>query len=218
MPKRVCVVVLLLGVSLLASLGADAQVNTADLSGQVLDPQGLAVPGAKVTVKNLATGATRTVEADDSGRYRIVGLPPGRYELTVDAGKGLAKLVNPEMVLTIGQAAEFDAHLELQRGAETVTVSETTAAVETARTAVTETVDQRRIENLPINGRNYINFTLTTSQATRDSAPSIGAAPTSGINFGGQRARSNQVSVDGADAVDNSVNGIRATVSQEAVQ
>ncbi|NWG14261.1 MAG: TonB-dependent receptor, partial [Acidobacteria bacterium] len=80
------------------------------------------------------------------------------------------------------------------------------------------TVNQRLIENLPINGRNYINFTLTASQAQRDSAPSIGAAPTSGLNFQGQRARSNQVSVDGADAVDNSTNGIRSTVSQEAVQ
>src|SRR6185437_15138551 len=74
------------------------------------------------------------------------------------------------------------------------------------------------IENLPINGRNYINFALTDSQVERDIAPSIGAAPTSGLNFSGQRARANLVNVDGADAVDNSVNGIRSTVSQEGVQ
>ncbi|PYU12623.1 MAG: hypothetical protein DMG29_13560, partial [Acidobacteria bacterium] len=210
---------LVLAVLVLISGGAArAQVNTADLSGHVLDPQGLAVVGAKVTVENLATGAARTADADDTGRYRIVGLPPGRYKLTVEGGKGLSRLVNPEIVLTIGQSAEFDAHLQILSGAETVTVTESTELIETARTAVTETIDKRRIDNLPINGRNYINFTLTTSQAQRDSAPSIGAAPTSGINFGGQRARSNQVSVDGADAGDNSVNGIRATVSQEAVQ
>ena len=75
-----------------------------------------------------------------------------------------------------------------------------------------------RIDNLPINGRNYINFALTDSKLARDTAPSIGAAPTSGLNFGGQRARANLVNVDGADAVDNSTNGIRSTVSQEAVQ
>jgi hypothetical protein len=211
----VCLFALALGLAF--SLTASAQVNTADLGGQVLDPQGLAVAGAKMTVKNLATGATRTAASDDTGRYSIVGLPPGRYELTVEA-QGLAKLVNPEIVLTIGQSAEFDAHMKLQAGAETVTVTESTELIETRRTAVAETVDQRQIQNLPINGRNYINFTLLQSQATRDSAPSIGAAPTSGLNFGGQRARSNQVSVDGADAGDNSVNGIRATVSQEAVQ
>src|SRR5208337_3966283 len=75
-----------------------------------------------------------------------------------------------------------------------------------------------RIDNLPINGRNYISFALTNSQVSRDTAPSIGAAPTSGLNIGGQRARSNLVNVDGMDAIDNSTNGVRSTVSQEAVQ
>jgi hypothetical protein len=90
--------------------------------------------------------------------------------------------------------------------------------VETQRTSVSTTVDQTRIDNLPINGRNYINFTLTNSQVARDTAPSIGAAPTSGLNVGGQRARANLVNVDGEDAIDNSTNGVRSTVSQEAVQ
>ncbi len=90
--------------------------------------------------------------------------------------------------------------------------------IETSRTSTTDTIGQRRIDNLPINGRNYINFTLTDSQVVRDNAPSLGAAPTSGLNMSGQRGRSNLVNVDGADATDNSVNGVRSTVSQEAVQ
>lgn len=209
---------LMAGLLLAVAGPAHGQVNTADLSGAVLDPQGAVVPGAKVSVRNLATGVTRTAETDADGAYRFVGLPPGRYELSVDA-KGFARMVAPELVLTIGQSGIYNPTLTLATGAETVHVEDSvTELIETQRTAVAETVDSRRITNLPINGRNYINFTLLTSQAQRDSAPSIGAAPTSGINFGGQRARSNQVSVDGADAVDNSVNGIRATVSQEAVQ
>src|SRR5947208_6198163 len=101
---------------------------------------------------------------------------------------------------------------------QTVTVSAETAPIETTKTEVSDTGTQRRIDNLPINGRNYINFTLTNSQTTRDVSPTIGPAPNSGLNVSGARARSNMVSVDGADAVDNSINGIRATVSQEAVQ
>src|SRR5438128_11872154 len=195
-----------------------AQVNTATLSGTVSDPQGLPVKGAKVTMTNAATGALRTSVTDDSGRYNLVGLPPGQYKMTVDGGANFALYENSSIVLTVGENATFDPRLELKGTKQTVTVSATTALIETQKTEVSQTVEQRRIDNLPINGRNYINFTLTNSQTHRDSAPSIGAAPTSGLNVGGQRARSNMVSVDGADAVDNSVNGIRATVSQEAVQ
>jgi len=99
-----------------------------------------------------------------------------------------------------------------------VTVTGEPLLVETAKTSTSTTIGQQRIDNLPINGRNYVNFSLTNSQVQRDVAPSIGAAPTSGLNFGGQRARSNAVNVDGMDAVDNSVNGIRSTLSQEGVQ
>ncbi|HYJ47482.1 MAG TPA: TonB-dependent receptor, partial [Pyrinomonadaceae bacterium] len=85
-------------------------------------------------------------------------------------------------------------------------------------TAVATTIDQQRIDNLPINERNYLAFALTTSTVTRDNGRPIGPAPTSGLNFGGQRGRSNLVQVDGADNTDNSVNASRSTVSQEAVQ
>ena len=217
---KTCVRVFLLLTALvcMGSLTCWAQIDTAQLSGQVLDPQELAMAGATVTVRNLATGGTRATRADESGHYQFMGLPPGHYELSAAGGPGLAKLVNPEIVLTIGEAATFDAHMQLQAGAETVTVNASTEVIETTRTETANTVDQLRINNLPINGRNYINFALTISETHRDSAPFLGPAPTSGLNFNGMRGRSNEVSVDGADAVDNSVNGIRATVSQEAVQ
>jgi Carboxypeptidase regulatory-like domain/TonB dependent receptor-like, beta-barrel len=213
---RVCMVVLL--ASLLGIFApARAQTNTVDLFGQVTDPKGLAVAGAAVTAKSLATAAARSTVTDASGNYSLVGLPPGRYSLTIEAA-GFANLVNRELTLTIGQKATFNATLALPVQQQTVTVTGAPELVETTKTAVTSTIDTRQINNLPINQRDYINFTLLTSQAKRDDAPSIGAAPTSGINFNGQRARSNDVTVDGADAVDNSVNGIRSTVSQEAVQ
>src|SRR5580700_6973632 len=197
---------------------AKAQVNTATLSGTVTDPQGLAVHGAKLTITNAGTGAERTVVSDEGGRYKVVGLPPGRYQVSVDGGASFATYQNDSVVLTVGEDATLDTRLDLKGVQQTVMVTTETAQIETTKTEVSQTVGEQRIDNLPINGRNYINFTLTNSQVNRDVAPTIGPAPTSGLNFGGQRARSNEVSVDGADAVDNSINGIRATVSQEAVQ
>jgi hypothetical protein len=196
---------------------APAQVNTADLTIDVLDAQNAAIRGARVTVQSLATRAERALSTDDAGQAHFLGLPPGHFGLSV-AAQGFSTISNPDLVLTIGQSAVFRAIMQVAGGAEVISVTGTTALIETTRSSVSSTVEQRLIDGLPIDGRSYIQFTLTDSQAQRDSAPSIGAAPTSGINFGGQRARSNQVSVDGVDFTDNSTNGVRATVSQEAVQ
>ncbi|HUJ39368.1 MAG TPA: carboxypeptidase regulatory-like domain-containing protein [Candidatus Acidoferrales bacterium] len=203
---------------LLAAGAAMAQLNTVDLSGIVTDQHGAVVPEAKVTLRNLATNAARTVTSREDGSYVFVGMAPGRYELSVQK-TGFARSISPEVVLEIGHAPQVNVQLALPTSTETVIVPPgEVPIIEPQRTSVSETIANREIENLPINGRNYVNFTLINSQANRDSAPSIGAAPTSGLNFGGQRARSNEVSIDGADAVDNSVNGIRSTVSQEDVQ
>ena len=207
---------------LLLALGcatmAPAQVNTATLSGTVSDPQGLPVKGAKVTMTNANTGAQRTAVTDDGGRYNLVGLPPGQYKMTVDGGPNLAVYENPSIVLTVGESATFDPRLDLKGMQQSVMVTTEAAPIETSKTDVSQTVEQRRIDNLPINGRNYINFTLTNSQTTRDVSPTIGPAPNSGLSVGGARARGTMVSIDGADAVDNSINAIRSTISQEGVQ
>ncbi|HVO56167.1 MAG TPA: TonB-dependent receptor [Dongiaceae bacterium] len=200
-----------------ASSTLRAQLNTATLSGTVTDPQGLGVKTPKVTLTNKATGAEHTATGDESGRYGFVGLPPGTYTIAVDGGASF-NTFTAEITLTVGQEGLYNPRLDLQGVKTTVTVVSETAVIEPTKSEVSQTVGQNRIDNLPINGRNYINFTLTNSQVNRDAAPSIGPAPTSGLNIGGQRARANMVSVDGADAVDNSVNGIRSTLSQEGVQ
>jgi Carboxypeptidase regulatory-like domain len=214
---RGCRLSVLFGLAILLALPALAQINTVNLSGTVYDPQGRAISGATVSVKNPSTGAVRSAATDSEGHYEIIGLPPARYQVTVQAA-GFATQVNSAVTLTLGQTAIFDSHLRIAAGAQQVTVTAEPALVDTTKSTISNTVTQTQINDLPINGRNYINFTLLDSQVNRDSAPSIGPAPTSGLNIGGQRARSNEVSVDGADAVDNSINGVRSTVSQEAVQ
>src|SRR5512136_1644908 len=116
-------------------LPAAAQVNTVDLSVAVLDRQAATVAGAAVSVKHLGTGAVRALSSDSKGLAQFVGLPPGRYEVTVEAS-GFARLVQPELVLNIGQGAEYHAHLRLQSGSETIIVSDSTEMIEVRRTAV----------------------------------------------------------------------------------
>src|SRR5436305_933430 len=197
---------------------AQAQSNAADLQGFVRDPQGAIVQNATVTARNPATNTTRTTTTNGDGFYQIVNLPPGDYEVTVEA-TNFKRAVLPAVKLTVGQRADLDIPLEIGQLSDTVTVtSANTEVVETSRTAVATTIDQQRIDNLPINERNYLAFALTTSTVGRDNGRPIGPAPTSGLNFGGQRGRSNLVQVDGADNTDNSINAARSTVSQEAVQ
>jgi hypothetical protein len=200
------------------TINAQTQATAADLNGTIVDPNGAIVVGATVTAKNSQTGITRTVTANDSGEYAMVGLPPGDYEITVEAANFKKTVISP-VKLTVGQAASLEIKLELGEQSVTVTVpGDSVELIETTRTSVANTIDQQRIENLPVNERSATGFALILSTVGRDNGRPIGPAPTSGLNIGGQRGRSTQVNVDGADFTDNSVNASRSTVSQEAVQ
>src|SRR3989442_68192 len=212
--KILSVAVLIL---LLATLAAAQGAATGDLHVIVKDQRGSVVTNATVTAREQAKAFERSTTENVDGEYRLLSSPPGRYTLTVSA-PGFASIEAKDQDVTVGQMRTLPITLSVAGTQEIVTVSSEAELVETQRTSSTDTITQQRIDNLPINGRNYINFALTDSRLARDDAPSIGAAPTSGLNMSGQRARANLVNVDGADAVDNSVNGIRSTVSQEAVQ
>ena len=204
---------------LLLSVMAHAQggVATGDLHVTVKDPKGSVVTNATVTAQDVAKGLERTATSDGQGGYSARQLPPGTYAVTVEV-PGFTKVQSSGVSITVGGLVELPVTLSVAGGKEVVEVTSQAELIETSRSSTTDTIGERRIDNLPINGRNYINFTLTDSQVVRDNAPNTGAAPTSGLNMSGQRARSNLVNVDGADATDNSVNGVRSTVSQEAVQ
>jgi hypothetical protein len=200
-----------------ASLLYGQGVATGDLHVTVKDPQGNLVTNATVTVRDEAKGIERAAASNGSGGYSAQALPPASYTVIVTAS-GFATANAPGVVITVGGVEELPVSLSVAAGKDYVTVSAAADLIETTRTGGVHTVDQRGIENYPINGRDYIKFAQTDSVVVRDNAPNTGAAPTSGLNFSGQRARSNLVNVDGADATDNSTNGVRSTVSQEAVQ
>src|ERR1043166_2749279 len=186
-----------------------SQVASADLYGTVTDPNGAVVSGATVHAVGIGTGINRTVTTNGDGAFQLIGLPPGEYEITAEAGSFKKVVISP-VKLTVGQSAELTIKMELGAPTATVTVAGgDVQLVETTRTSVSNTIDSTRIENLPINERSATGFALTISTVGRDNGRPIGPAPTSGLNIGGQRGRSTLVQVDGADFTDNSVNAAR---------
>lgn len=204
---------------LAAADGAHAQTRstTADLAGVVRDEIRAVLPGATVTVTNLATNLERIAVTDGEGRFTVPALPPGTYSVQVTLS-GFTTGVREDLVLTLGSAVELDFTLRVAGVAERVTVVAEAPLVDVQRTAVASVVSQTQIEQLPINGRNFISFSVITPGVTVDRTPQQGASATSGLTFAGQRARSNNITVDGLDNNDSTVGSVRATFSQEAVR
>jgi hypothetical protein len=206
--------VLLAALVMAGAIPAAAQTATAaDMEGVVRDDSGAVIIGAKITVTNIDTGVVRTTTSDDGGRYRVSSLPPGQYKLHAEH-TGYAAAEREGLVLQIGQVATIDVRLQVPGVEEVVVVTQAAPIVETARPQLGTVVNRVEIENLPINGREFLDFARTVPGVSGQQTSGQG----SGLSFNGQRGRSNNISVDGADS-NGSLNGnTRLTLSQEAVR
>src|SRR5436853_359235 len=184
-------VAVLLAASLNLSALAQAQAPTGSLEGSITDSSGALGPDARVSVVNTQTGLTREVMTNSEGLYRLMLLPVGDYNLTVDK-EGVATVKREAIKVQVGQKVPLDLQLGAAGAAETVNVSSEAPIVETTRTQVSSTINDRAVANLPTNGRNFIDFVLLTPGVTRDTR-------TGDISFGGQRGTLNSVQIDGAD-------------------
>ncbi|MBM3814531.1 MAG: TonB-dependent receptor [Acidimicrobiia bacterium] len=183
----------LLAICLLAATAfAQSEVGGATLNGTITDPSGAAVAGAKVTAVNQDTGLTRETESSAAGLYSMVRLPVGVYDLTVQM-QGFRPTKRTAIRLAIGALITLDVKLELGTTQETVTVTAEVPIVESTRSQTSSTVNERAVSDLPINGRNFLDFVLLTPGVHRD--PRFGD-----ISFGGQRGTANSLLVDGGDS------------------
>jgi hypothetical protein len=195
---------------------------SADLTGTVTDPSGAEVPNAKVTAIDNARGGQRSAVTDEHGFYRLSGLAPSTYKVTVEHA-GFQTEAVPSLTLTVGETSVLDFHLKLAGLTGQVEVTSEIPVVETERGSQADTLTQEDIAQLPIDRRDYLTFTLLApgvSNSTRlasDQDFRVKQTPQSGLSFYGSNGRGNSVTVDGGEANDDA-GGVRLTLSQDAVQ
>ncbi|MDQ3907639.1 MAG: TonB-dependent receptor [Acidobacteriota bacterium] len=179
--------------SLFATLSlAQSQATTGDIEGRVTDQQGAAVQNVTVTAKNQATGLEKTATSDAEGIYRVTFLPPGQYTVTTSGVSGFQATNLQNVTVTVGGKTPLDITLAVGGANIDVNVVSEAQVVETTRTSVATTINQRSIENLPINGRNFQDFATLSPGVVRD--------PRGGdLSVGGQRGTLNSLQVDGVD-------------------
>lgn len=205
---------------LLPLLSVDAQEPFGSIEGTVRDPQAAVVQNATVTVRNTATNATRTVVTSDSGQYRVLQLQPGDYEVKATATNFKQSVIESVQV-QVGQIAAADVTLEVGGASEIVTVTpDSEAQIERSDNTVSGVVNTRQIENLPLNGRNFLDLAQLQPGTERVDGGSFDPtkANFTGISIGGQAGRSTQISVDGGSVVDNVVGTTVQNFSQEIIQ
>jgi hypothetical protein len=171
---------------------AQSEVGGASLNGAVTDQTGAAVAGAKVSVINRDTKLERSTTTSETGLYNMVRLPVGRYDLTIEF-QGFKSAKKQDIPLSIGAVATFDVKLEVGSASESVTVTAEAPVIESTRSQTSTAVNEKAVRDLPINGRNFLDFTVLTPGVVRD--------PRGGdLSFGGQRGTANSLLVDGGDS------------------
>jgi Carboxypeptidase regulatory-like domain/TonB dependent receptor len=192
--------------------------NTGTVTGVVKDEKGGLVPGASVKIVNLGTNAERTASTSSDGGYEITQLVPGNYRLEVEA-QGFSKYVQEPVVINVLQRATVNPELKVGNIGETVTVTgESAALVETTKTDVSGVVDQRRLENLPVNGRSFASLAILIPGATLQPSFDPTKARVGTFSVGGSTGRNLNVTIDGGDNKDNAVGGILQNFSMEGIQ
>src|SRR6185436_13665587 len=180
-------------VALSTPLLAQSHATTGAIEGTVVDATGAAVPGVTVTVKNTATNYESIAVTDSAGRFRALLLPVGPYQVTATL-EGFATVVQKGIDLGVGQTLTLPIALKQATASEQIVVTAAAPLIETARTEGATRIDEKAVEGLPNNGRNFLDYTKLTPGVTIVQGPDGDE-----LSINGQKGISNNVSVDGAD-------------------
>ena len=171
--------------------------STGAIRGLVLDPDARPVPKAMVAVVSIATGELRSASTDAEGRFAIDLLPPGDYSARAEI-KGMSPQESPQVHLDIGSSLELQFRLSLAGASESITVSGAPQLVETIPSSVSTVIDEKAINDLPLNGRRFTDLSLLAPGVTQDPR-GLTSASNGDLAFGGIRGYQSSYLVDGAD-------------------
>ncbi len=214
---------LLLTALIFVSSTAFAQLTTADILGTVADSTGAIIPGANVTVLNVDTHDKRTAQSNASGDYSFNLLQPGHYSVTVQA-TGF-KATTQTLAVEAGDRARADVHLEIGSESETVTVEALTPLLQADNATVSSTVSEAAVQDLPLNGRNFVQLVQTVPGANEGPGNGLtsGNRPddrrqSSGFSVNGQDTTLNNYVIDGIDNNERIIGTIGVKPSVEGIQ
>ena len=210
--------------AIVAAFTLCAQVPTAEITGTVTDSSGGAVANATVTITNIDTNAGRTLVTNPSGVYDAPALPPGSYSVKVSMS-GFRTALNNKVLIEVGQVDRLDFALQVGNVSETVTVKDSAPTIDTETATVGTVVENKPIQELPLNGRNYLQLASLVPGATTY-GPVLNVAQTRlagdrsnfGLNVAGQREEFNHYTLDGVENTDPNFSGYLFQPSVDALQ
>lgn len=193
---RVRLLLILMSFTLLRPATAAQDSATGSMCGTVMDSAGGRISRASIVVVNNATGARFAVASDEAGRFALE-LLPGEYSARIEA-PGMSPEITPQLHVDVGGTAEMEFRLKAAGAQESVTVSAAPLQVETQPSAVSTLLDERAVNDFPLNGRRFSDLALFSPGVTQDPR-SLTSATNGDLSFGGIRGFQNTFMVDGGD-------------------
>jgi len=200
-----------------------AQQTTADVVGTVQDSSGAVVAGANVTIENHGTNEVRSSQTNPQGEYIFTLLPIGHYTVKVDA-PGFKSFIVPDLALAAGDRARVDAALQLGQQSETIEVTAQPAALQTDSSILQDTVTEKAVQDLPVNGRNFVTLAQVTAGANSGPPDGISSGtrpddrrPTASVSVNGQGDLLNNQLLDGLDNNERNIGTIGVRPSIDAI-
>jgi hypothetical protein len=192
--------------------------NTGVITGVVKDQNGAVVAGATVRAINKATGVERSTRTSDSGSYELNQIVPGDYRVEVEA-QGFARFAADPVTVNVLSRVTVDPDLQPAGSTEQVTITgEAAPLIETTKTDVSGVINQRQLENLPVNGRSFASLAILVPGATLQPSFDPTKARVGTFSVGGSTGRNLNITVDGGDNKDNAVGGILQNFTMESIQ